>query len=327
VQWKKSLELGFPILFVGPKVYPSSSFLKAMWVLSIPLIIFKLINLLKKNNPDTVITSLYGADVLGIFSAWLLRIKKRIVIQHDTHKVFVIRKFFRKIFSLNLAHKIIAVSFTAKKFLVNYFGISKNKIIVIYNGIDFNKFELGKKSLGSDLILGFMGRFVPDKSPECLLKALVVLKKKYNLEPKAIMAGGGKLEPDLKKFVEDNDLVNIKFTGWVDDVVKWLKIVDILIIPSKEEGLPLIVLEGLASSKIIVASDIGAIQELIISGDNGILFKVGNVNSLSEKLKDLINNPSLIKKHYNNVSQWVNENKYLFDIREVSKKYSEYLCL
>jgi glycosyltransferase involved in cell wall biosynthesis len=324
IEFKK---LKSPIFFAGPKKYPSSLLFKIIWILSIPFIILRLIVFFKKSKPDVVITSLYSADVLGIFSAWLLRIKKRVVIQHDTHKVFIMRKIFRKTSSLNLAHKIIAVSFTVKKFLVNYFGVSKNKIIVIYNGIDFNKFELGKKSLGSNLILGFIGRFVPDKSPECLLKALVVLKKKYKLEPKVMMAGGGKLELGLKQFVNDNNLENVEFTGWVNDVVKWLKMIDILIIPSKEEGLPLIALEGLASNKIVVASDIEPMKELIISGDNGILFKVGDFNSLSEKLKDLLNNPILVKRYYNNVNQWINENRHLFDIREVSKKYSEYLCL
>jgi len=318
-------KLGYSIFFAGPKKYPSSYLLKAIWVLSIPFIFFRLLSLLKKNNPDVVVTSLFEADILGIFSAWLLGVKKRIVIQHDTHKMPATRRAFRKIFSLNLAHKIIAVSFTVKKFLVNYLGVSENKITIIYNGIDFNKFEFGKKILGANLTFGFIGRFVSDKNPRCLLESLLVLKKRYNLKPKVIIVGGGKLELDLRQFVENNNLNNVQFTGWTNNIVKWLKMIDVLIVPSKEEGLPLIVLEGLVSNKIVIASDIEPIKELIISGDNGILFKVGDTGSLSEKLKDLLNNHNLVKKYYNNADQWINRNRNLFDIKEVSKKYSEVL--
>jgi len=317
--------LGIPILFAGPKKHSSSLLFKMIWILSIPLILLRLIIFLRKINPDIIITSLYEADILGIFSSWLLGIKKRIIIYHDTHKMSAIRWVIRKIFSLNLSYKIIAVAPNVKKFLINYWGISKDKVIIILNGIDFQKFELGKKSLEPNLILGFIGRFVPDKNPECFLRSLVVLKKKYNLEPEVIMVGGGKLELNLKQFASHNNLNNIEFTGLANDIVKWLKKIDVLIVPSKEEGLPLIVLEGLASNKIVVASNIRSIKDLISSGKNGILFREGDANSLSKKLKDLLTNSSLVKNYYYNVNQWVNKNKQLFDIKDVSKRYLDVL--
>ena len=226
-------KLKIPIFFAGPKKYSSSLFFKIIWILSIPFVLLRLMLFLRKINPDVVITSLYGADVLGIFAAWLCGIKRRIIIYHDIHKMPAMRRIFRKIFSFNLAHKIIAVAFTVKEFLINYWSIPSDKIIVILSGIDFQKFEFGKKILGHNLILGFMGRFVPVKDPFCLIEALIILKKKYGLEPGVIMVGGGKLESDLKQFVNDNNLNNIQFTGWRDDVLKWLKKIDILIIPSK----------------------------------------------------------------------------------------------
>ena len=319
--------LKFPIFFAGPKIYPSSWILKVIWILSIPFILLRLIVFLKKVNPDIVVTSLYETDILGIFSSWLLGIKKRVIIYHDIHKMSAVRWIFRKILSLNLAHEIIAVSFTVRKFLIDHWRISGSKIIVVFNGIDFQKFELGRKPLGDNLVLGFIGRFASNKNPECLLRSLVVLKKQYNLEPEVIMIGNGKLEANLKQFVNDNNLKKVQFTGWADDVIKWLKMIDILIVPSKEEGLPLIVLEGLVSNKIVVASDIKSMQELITSGYNGLLFKSENVDCLAKKLKDLLTDPTLIKSYYGNISKWINENRYLFDIKNVSKKYSEYLCL
>jgi glycosyltransferase involved in cell wall biosynthesis len=316
-------KLGIPIFFAGPKKYPSSFFLKIVWILSIPIILLRLIVFFKKSKPDVVITSLYSADVLGIFAAWLSRVQKRIIIYHDVHKMSVTRQFLRKILALNLSHKVIAVSSNVKNFLINYWKIPNNKVEIIFNGIDFQQFELGKKSSSSDLVLGFIGRFVQEKDPKCLLKSLAVLKNRYKLEPKMIMVGSGELELSLKEFVNHDNLNNIQFTGWTDDVIEWLKKIDILVVPSREEGLPLIVLEGLAANKLIVASDIEPMKELISPGDNGILFKVGDFNSLSEKLKDLLNNPSLVKKYYNNISRWINQNKQLFDIKNITQRYSE----
>ena len=316
-------ELEIPIFFMGPKKYPLSVFKKIMWILSIPIILLRLIVFFKKSKPDIVVTSLYSSDVLGIFAAWLSGIQKRIIIYHDTHKMSAFREFIRKIFALNLAHKIVAVSFNVKDFLINYWKIPNDKVVVVYNGIDFEKFELGKKPLSSKLVLGFIGRFVKLKDPECFLKSLVILKNKYKLEPEVIMAGSGELESVLKEFINHNNLNNVLFTGWIDDVVKWLKKIDVLVVPSKEEGLPLTALEGLAANKIIIASDIKPMKELISSGDNGILFKVGDNKSLAIQLKGLLTNKNLSQNYYNNVSRWINQNKRLFDIKEVTQKYSE----
>ena len=316
-------KLGIPILFAGPKKYPSFLLFKAIWILSIPFILLRLMVFLRKIKPDIVITSLYEADILGIFSAWLLGIKKRIIIYHDVHKMSILKCFFRQIFSLNLTHKIIAVSSSVKEFLINYWKIEGSKIIVIPNGVNFQRFKLGKKTLEANLVLGFIGRFVSEKNPQCLLKSLVILKRKYRMEPKTIMVGGGKLESNLKQFVSDNNLNNIQFVGMVNNIMDWLKKIDILVISSSEEGLGLVVLEGLASHKIIIASNIDSIRELITTGYNGILFTSGDSNYLAEKLKDLLINRSLVEKYQSNVNEWIKENRHDYDIKESTIKYEK----
>jgi glycosyltransferase involved in cell wall biosynthesis len=318
-------ELEIPIFFIGPKKYPTSFLKKIVWILTIPTILLRLIVVFKKNKPDIVATSLYSSDVLGIFAAWLSGVQKRIIIYHDVHKMSTFREFIRKIFALNLSHKIIAVSSNVKDFLINYWRVSDDKVVVIYNGIDFEKFELGKKPLNSKLTLGFIGRFVKLKDPECFLKSLVILKNKYKLEPEVMMAGGGELEPILKEFITQNNLNKVLFTGWVDEVVKWLKKVDILVVPSKEEGLPLTVLEGLVANKIVVASDIDPMKELISPRDNGVLFRVGDAESLARELNNLLTDPHLARNYFDNISLWINKNRTLFDIKNVSQRYSEIL--
>ena len=137
------------------------------------------------------------------------------------------------------------------------------------------------------------------------------------------MAGKGELELFLQEFVKNNNLNNIIFNGWVDNVANWLKKIDILVVPSKEEGFGLTILEGLAANKIIIASDIKSIKELITNKENGILFQVGDDKDLAEQLKNLLISKSLMEKYYNNVNQWIKQNEELFDIKTTTLKYEE----
>ena len=74
---------------------------------------------------------------MGIFTAWLSGVQKRIIIYHDVHEMSVIREFIRRVFAINLANRIIAVSVSVKDFLISHWKIPNNKVAVVYNGIDF----------------------------------------------------------------------------------------------------------------------------------------------------------------------------------------------
>ncbi|MBU4023147.1 glycosyltransferase, partial [Patescibacteria group bacterium] len=99
--------LGLPIYFAGSRGCLSNIFAKIFSVFGTA---FRLVVFLKKNKPDIVVTSLYQSDILGIFSSWLVGVKKRIIIQHDVKRLNFFVRIIKKIFAINLATKIIANS-------------------------------------------------------------------------------------------------------------------------------------------------------------------------------------------------------------------------
>ncbi|MFA5041937.1 MAG: glycosyltransferase family 4 protein, partial [Candidatus Paceibacterota bacterium] len=130
----------------------------------------------------------------------------------------------------------------------------------------------------------------------------------------------------LEIFAEENDLTNIKFVGEVLEIGKYLKQMDVFVFPSLSEGLGIAILEALVAKKLIIASNIGGIKELIKNKETGILVEPTNVDDLYNAIKWVLENKEEAIKLREESFKWINQNKNLFGIREVSKKYSEYLC-
>ncbi len=177
-----------------------------------------------------------------------------------------------------------------------YEGVSKNKVSVIYNGVDtknrFNGENIKKDSLVIRII--FMGRFSIEKRPFDFLKIALALSKRKNI--KFFMAGDGPLMSDMKKYVKKNNLDKVEFLGFVEpeDI---LKKSDILVITSDIEGFPMAAIEAMSMKNIVVSTNVGELNKLIIDGENGYLINdVGDIKKFIQKISYLLDNHELLKK-------------------------------
>jgi len=314
-------KLEFPIFFAGPKRYSQSLFFKVRWILSTPFIFLRITVFLRKLNPDVVITSLYQADILGIFSAWLSGVKRRIIIHHDVVKINPIIRWL-KIRALKKTNKIIAISNEVKVFLIEYFKVSGSKIEVIYNAIDFEKFLCFQKSDKDwEPVFGIIARLDKIKGHIYILEALKKIKSEGVKLPAFIFVGDGPERKNLEIFAEENDLTNIKFVGEVIEIGKYLKQMDVFVLPSLSEGLGVSLIEALVAKKLIIASNTGGIKELIKHNKTGILVEPTNVDDLYQAIKWVLENKNEALKLRTASFEWINKNRRLFDIRDVSKKY------
>jgi len=315
-------ELGLPIYFAGPQKCPHSIFAKIF----LPFcIILRLIVFLKKNKPDIVITSLYQADVFGIFSSWFAGVEKRIFIQHDVKAFASFPKIVKKFFAINLSTQIVANSCATRDFLISYWKIPKEKITVISNGIDVHKIEQGIKTgyPADEVVFGIVGRLESVKGHIFLLEALKLLKENHGLFPKMLFIGDGSLRQQLEEFIKENGLNNIQITGIALDVVEKLKLVDVLIMPSLSEGFGLVALEGLFAHKIVLASDLPAIRELIVDKKNGLLFKSRDSQELANILYQLLSDPIFYQDIKKRVGEWIYKERGNFDIRNTTLQYEK----
>lgn len=206
--------------------------------------------------------------------------------------------------ALNFADRILSVSEDLKLHIVNL-GVNENKVIVVPNGVDTEKFKpRGKENARSLLnlpldknIVLFVGSLRSIKGVDYLIEAA---KDFVDTNTELYMVGRDDgLKKSLMKTAQElkiNDFV--KFIGPVnhEDIPVWISASDILVLPSLSEGRPNVVLEALACEVPVVATDVGGIPELMINGETGYLVPAKNSTELSKKVNKLLEDENLRKK-------------------------------
>lgn len=194
--------------------------------------------------------------------------------------------------------KYVAVSAADAGFLTVKKRVPAGKIAVIRNGIDLHRFSVSqdarnriRAALGfstDDDVLIMVARFHPGKGHRVLLDAMRHL---VSVHPKLklVCVGEGEKETEIRRYCDELELTKfVHFAGYQPNVQEWLKAADINVLPSFYEGLPLTVLEAMASGLPSVASQVGGIPEAIEDGVSGLLVPPGSPEKLAEALSFLL---------------------------------------
>lgn len=171
--------------------------------------------------------------------------------------------------------------------------VSNNQARVLFNGIKFDSLSHTNIYKKSDVFhLAYIGRFSEEKNVLNLLKAIKLLKNKINNFELSII-GEGSEENNLKKYVRDNDLsLNINFLGYKDNIKEILKEIDLLVLSSNTEGLPMAILEAMAMQCNVVSTRCGGIPEIF----EGIPNFLANINDSEDLASKILNNLTLSKE-------------------------------
>lgn len=148
------------------------------------------------------------------------------------------------------------------------------------------------------LNLIMLARLTPRKGAHVLLQAMVTVQQE--LPHVALYLVGDDATPDhldylreLKEYPVTHRLHNIYFTGWREDRLEILSLMDILVMPSSDEGLPGAILEAMALRKPVVATRVGGIPEVVLDEENGLLVESGDVQGLARAILRLARAPQL----------------------------------
>ncbi|MFR0600747.1 glycosyltransferase [Lactobacillus equicursoris] len=215
---------------------------------------------------------------------------------------------------------IICVSKSSVKDLRNR-HITKTPIKVIYNGVNISRFSNLKKNKPAEYLkLGFMARLSPQKGVPVLLDTM----KKLADESKKIklyIAGDGELREYVEKFIADNNLAKqITLLGFQKDITKVLSMIDVAVLPSYYECLPVIILEAGSAGIPTIASNVNGIPEEIEDGVSGFLFERGSIDQFARCIDKYYNNPNLIHEHGVNAQKLVKEK---FNQEKMIKQYEK----
>ena len=193
------------------------------------------------------------------------------------------------------------------------YDIAKNKFyakkVVYTHGIGLNtkKFNIEmspeekeklRKKLGisqKDFIIIYVAELINRKNHYMILNTMKKFNNKQNI--KVLLVGNGNLEEEYKKYLKENHLEeNIKMLGYRIDVPQLMKISDIAISTSKQEGLPVNVMEAMISGLPDIVTNCRGNRDLIENEKNGYVIDINNESDLYEKIIKLYNDPELRKK-------------------------------
>jgi glycosyltransferase involved in cell wall biosynthesis len=161
----------------------------------------------------------------------------------------------------------------------------KNKNVIIPNGVSYSDEKIYDRREEPFTII-FVGRFVEQKDPFTILKALKRLKR-MDIGFRLFLVGDGPLRNKMEKFVKANNLENAVFTGWIPqpEVQKYYQKSHIIITPSHAEGMSIANLEALAAGVFLIATPVSGNKEMLSCCKNGVLIDSGNYNEIANQIQ------------------------------------------
>ena len=196
------------------------------------------------------------------------------------------------------ANEVIVNSNYMKSEVQRLFGLPFEKINVVPNGVNLNKFTgmdrdysfRRKYAMDNEKIILFMGRLVYEKGIQYLISAMPKILEGYH-DAKLVICGKGGMIDELKEQVNAMGISEkVYFAGYMagKDVQKMYKAADIAVFPSTYEPFGIVALEAMLSENPIVVSDIGGLNEIVQHKENGMKTYCGNPNSIADSILELL---------------------------------------
>ena len=282
-----------------------------------PAVVTILIKLLREIKPDIIHTHLFQARFYATVAHFFCNRSILITHKHNNvnlkkHNIFILLEMISIFFN----KKIIAISESVKRSLMRYEFVPSKKIIVLHNGIEYQKFKKTANSkiisIQNPIIIGTVCRLEKQKGIRYLLLAMNSILAKFPSAQLEIIGDGSLLE-ELKELSKNLGISNsVNFFGKFTDVIPFYKRMDIFILPSIYEGFGIVLLEAMAAGLPVVASNVDGIKEVVVDAESGILISPKNPEAIASAVIQLIENPQLVKSLVENGLKRAR----LFDIQE-----------
>ncbi|MFZ2088323.1 MAG: glycosyltransferase [Desulfobaccales bacterium] len=307
---------------------------------AIPFIFLKLFMLLARKRYDVVHTHLIGANVLTAPLAALYRVPVRFThdqTMDDVRDYSLVHRWLDGLAN-RFNHHVIAVSSSIRTFLCRKEKISPQKISVIYNSVDLNRFspsadpeaqERARRKFGlppEALIVGGVGRLHYQKNFPLFLEVAAQVCARL---PQAmfVIAGEG---PERDALAEMSRKLGIdqrvRFLGFIKDMPALYQCLDLLLLTSHFEGTPLTVLEAMAMGVPVVASQVDGVAEVLEHDRDGLLAPPGRGEVFVDQVCGMLQDRSL-RQRLSRAGQAKARRHYSAEamVRQVEALYLQYL--
>ncbi len=276
---------------------------------------------IKENHVDVIHSHGYKEDFFGILSlSHVPKIATNHLWKNTTFKLRCYRLL--DAFLLRFFDRVVGVS---DELVSEMQGLGIKNVSKIANGIDIDRYVINNKSskvleqfaIPPDaVVLGMVSSLTPEKNHRIIFECL---EKMNNPHLRLLIVGSGKQEGYLRDVVAQKGLDRqVIFAGRQENIAEILSVVNIYLLPSLAEGLPMSLLEAMACGKAVIASKVGENANVIAHQENGLIVRPGDLAELELSIGNLLHDPELIKKYGDKARQTVVSH---FSSVNMAKKY------
>ena len=303
-------ELGRELSLAGASIF--SLRLKRLFGLKALVAVFRLARWLRIRQIDIVHTFLFAGRVFGTSAAGLARVPAIVAgIRGEAVMWDKLRQRMAGAFAARFVNLFLPNSQYLKKILMEKEGIGEERIRVVRNGVDLERFSPGvspgvvRSELGAGLdgkVIGCVANLLPVKGVDTFLEAAgIVARHRDGVSFLVVGAERPSVDGDFKEKLEliCRDPVlrgRVKFLGERKDMPRIYDAMDILVLPSRSEGMSNVLLEAMAMSLPVIASDIEPNREVVVEGLNALFFPAGEASVLAQKIEGLLDDGCMAKR-------------------------------
>ena len=197
--------------------------------------------------------------------------------------------------TFSLADTCVVLGAAAQRFVIKELKVPEDRVKIVFNGVP--RPSVPRRTASQSVIkrLLFVGNLSERKGVSDLLQAMTHTGLK-NISLELVLAGGGDVEGYAAKAKALGLADIVKFAGWSEqkDVARLMAQADVLILPSYDEGLPLVILEALANGVAVVCCPVGEIPNVLTDRQNACFIQPGDIQGLSEILQEVLEKPALL---------------------------------
>ncbi|MDP1879535.1 MAG: glycosyltransferase [Parachlamydiaceae bacterium] len=316
-------EIGVPLVHIPVGRYYTINAIKRA---------FDLRRIIIDNNIDIVQTFHFKSDFYGAIVARLSGVKNIVSSKRDIGDLKSSFHFFLNKLARGITKNYIVVAEAVGKIVVEREKVPQDKLKIIYNGVDLEKFsppklsEIAKSreklSLSeTDFVIGTVAWMRPEKNYDVLFAGFEQAAEKIK-ELKLVIVGGGPLLGLFKDYVREKGIGGqVFFSGPVNDVRLYLQALDVAcLIPGSNEGFSNSIIEKMAMGLPLIVSDVGGNAEAVLDGYNGIVIPPNNPRLLSDAIYKLWQNLKMRKEMGSRSLKRVREK---FTLEEMTKSHEE----
>lgn len=290
-----------------------------------PFLLFKLIRFLRKGKYDIVHTHNTSCQLMAAVASLFIPLSL-ITTEHNSTNKRRKRIIYKPLdrWMYGSYQRIVCVGKETESALLDYLPSLSGKTRTIANGIDLDLFSRAVPAKDISATKGFkvlmVAAFRAQKDHACLIRALSLLPETYHL----FLAGGAETPEDEKTLQSCRNLSlslnlenRVHFLGVREDIPELLAACDVAVLSSHYEGLSLSAVEGMASEKPLIASDVDGLRNLVSGA--GLLFPPGDSEKLAGLIRQVCENPALAHA----IGERCRMRAAQFDIAETARRYRE----